>query len=725
MDAVTTIDNDEQVPVQAKARPPLFPEPAVLWAVFRRRLYLFVILCVLTIAAIAGWTLRTTPQYQATSTVVIEPQKTDVVDNVRSVNAPIMPDSAAIDTEVQILSSPTLAGRVADALHLERYPEFGGGAGAMLQDDSAATDPGLHPLARAVIAHMNIHRVGLSFVIAITAVTRDRQLASDLANEYAKLYVSGQSDTKNDRTKTVSGELQVKLADMETKVLAADQQVERYKISHNLMSAEGSTLAEQEVSQLGGQIASARADLADKSARLAAARSQLAHGGGGADIGAALGSGTVSGLRQREADTSQRLADLTSRYGERYPDVIKTRLELADLRGQLQREIDRIISSLSAERQASASRLASLTGSQSGAKGTLASNNAASVGLLELQRKADAARTIYQAFLNRSKETVSQEGMEQADARVDALARVPLLPFTPNIPLSILFALIGGPLVGLAGIAVAEYLDGRVRTKQDVEHKLRVRYIGGVPDLQSTLGKMRLTETPQQYLLNHTGSAFAESFRSLRAAIMSKGQTVPRVIAITSALPREGKSTTSVCLACTMVSSGSKTVLVDCDIRRRSASGMMLPEGWSGLLDYVAGRSTLDEALFLDPASGLYVLGTTVAQTGTGDVFAERSVKAVLDDLRARFDVVVLDTAPVLGIAETRTVAAAADSVVMLARWRSTSMKAADAALEMLLAAHVNLRGVALTLVDIRRFASTGYQDVYSYHGKFKGYYQN
>lgn len=718
--------NEDQPQPQAKAKPPLLPDASLLWAVFRRRMWLFIVVSLIVVGAIVAWTLTRTPLYSATATVLIEPQQANVVDNVRSVNAPLSGDAAAIETEVQILSSAGLAGRVADALHLERYPEFGGGAGAMIAEDDRGAGPGMHPLARAVQSRVRINRVGLSYLIGISAESSNRFLAAQIANEYARQYLAQQAEAKNNRVSSVSTELQTRLKDMEARVLAADRAVQQYKIANNLMSSQGSTMAEQEVSNLGSQIAGARAELASANARLSAARNQLARGGGGADVGAALGSGTVSSLRQREADTTQRLADLTTRYGDRHPDVQRARQELVDVRAQLQREIDRIISSLSAEQQAAASRLGSLTGSQSAAKGALASNNAAAVGLLELERKADAVRSIYQAFLNRSKETVSQEGLERADARVDSLSRTPLLPVTPNIPLAIAFALLLAPISGLGAIAIAEYLDGKVSTKQDVEHKLRVRYIGAVPRLDSTLDKKRRqVESPADYLLEHPASAFAEAFRSLRTATLLKGRVVPRSVAVTSALPREGKSTTSICLARTFVGAGSRTVLVDCDIRRRSTSQEFMPEGWTGLTDYLAGTKPLEEALFKDPYTDLYVLGATELPELSRDLFATVPIEAFLAELQKHFDVVILDTAPVLGIAETRTIAAAADSVVMLARWRSTSMKAADAAVEMLLAGHAKLRGVALTLVDIRRYASTGYQDVYSYHKKFKGYYQN
>jgi Mrp family chromosome partitioning ATPase len=121
----------------------------------------------------------------------------------------------------------------------------------------------------------------------------------------------------------------------------------------------------------------------------------------------------------------------------------------------------------------------------------------------------------------------------------------------------------------------------------------------------------------------------------------------------------------------------------------------------------------------------LQVLGFNTADGSGSDLFTEGKLTHLLNELSERFDVILMDTAPVLGIAETRAVAAAADVVLLLARWRSTSIKAADTAVEILLGSGAKLEGAALTIVDVRHYASTGQQDVYSYHRKFAGYYTN
>ena len=139
----------------------------------------------------------------------------------------------------------------------------------------------------------------------------------------------------------------------------------------------------------------------------------------------------------------------------------------------------------------------------------------------------------------------------------------------------------------------------------------------------------------------------------------------------------------------------------------------------------LGGTTSIADALLKDSATDLQILGVNEAPGDGRDLLAAERVGRLLAELRAQFDYVVIDTAPVLGIADARAVASQADAVILLARWRSTSLRAADTALDLLLGSQAKVIGVALTLVDIRKYASTGHEDLYGYHKKFKGYYVN
>ncbi|WP_206245181.1 GumC family protein [Novosphingobium terrae] len=717
-----SIDGAEQSSQHDSGSGSTFPDPTAIVAIFQRRLWWFIApLCAAAIL-LGLYLVLVHPRYTAEASIVIEPRKTDVITSNRNIAAApdARPANDEVDTEVQILTSTTMAGRVAQALHLEQYPEY---RTTQSMDYNHAI-PSKNPLAETLLKHMLIQRTGLTFVITVAAKSKDPVLASRIANEYVRQYIAAGLDEKNHASDATGAFLQSKLDELRKDAVSADAAVQRYKVEHGLMSAEGATMAEQEVSSLNEEIAKARADYAEKRGRLNSARA-LAGQSDGQNLQTALQSPTISELRSKEAEASRRLADLSAHYGELYPEVIRTQKELADIRTQISRELQRIVSSLNGEAQIAESRLASLTQSQAAASGKLASNSVSQIELLELQRKAEGASAIYAAYLNRSNEIISRKGLNSPDARISALSPVPTVPTSPNIPLAVLSALLAGVGLGIAGVFFAEYLDSGVSTKADVERRLRVRYAGSVPELKSTLGNVRVPQSPQDYIIDHPNSAFAEAFRSLRAILMLRSNSGPRVVAITSALPREGKSTTSICLARTFVGSEIRTVLVDCDIRRRSASDALLPPDSRGLLDYFAGKVSITEAIVQDRFTNLSVLGTTIAADAGHDIMTRANIDRMLEDLRAHFDVILLDTAPVLALAETRDLAVTADSVLIVTRWRATSRKAVDAAIQLLLNAGARVRGLALSRVDVSKFASTGPEDIYSYHKKFAGYYVN
>ncbi|TPG16537.1 protein-tyrosine kinase [Sphingomonas koreensis] len=705
---------DEPVVARATvgARPNILPDPRVVWMIFRRNLWLFAIVFLLIVAAVAAWTLMQVPSYSATASLLIEPSSPEVVD-VKAVTPDLPSNSDVIDTQVRLIQSPSIARRAADAY------------AALRPQDPRSAVANRAQLANVILSMVDANRSGLTYVIDISARSTDPQFAADAANLVAQQYIAAQRDAKVGANEQASGWLSKRTSELRDAASQADAALQNYKISHGLMSANGATMAEQEVSGLNTEIASAKADLAEKQGRLNAARAQLNAGGNGADVGAALGSGTIGGLRQSEAAASAQVAELKSRYGPLYPDLVKAKSNLAEIREQIQLEINRILSNLQADVNVASSRLASLDASESRANGALAGNNSAAVGLNELQRRSDAARLIYETFLNRLRETSAQQGLQQADARIAAPAPTPLGPDFPRKKLMAMFGIILGLFGGVAAIAVREYLQGGIRTKSDVERKLRVRYAGAVPTLQSTLGNVRPTEPPEDYIVSHPFSAFAESFRGLQAFLMLGGGRSARVVAIVSALPQEGKTTTSNCLARAASLGGLRTVLVDCDLRRRGTSELIIHGPQPGLYEYMRGEVTIDEALVEDPESGVFVLGTSEPQKDARDPLTPNNLVRMLADLRARFDVIILDTAPVLGVADARAVAASADRVLVISRWSKTSIHAVEAAVDVLLDAGAKISGVALTQVDITRYASTGHSDTYGYQKKFRGYYTN
>ncbi|MFC5345625.1 GumC family protein [Brevundimonas staleyi] len=717
-----------------------------LIATFRRRLKLFLALALLIFVLVLVFTLQATPLYTATASVMIDTRTEQVVDT-QAVLSGLSADAGMVDTEVEVLRSRQLAERVVTALKLDEDPEFNeelapkgviGQVGDSIGALFGAAAPGAtreqlseiearkqhEQVVDTVRSRLQIRRIGLTYVMGVSFTSPNPEKAATIANAFAQNYLLEQLEAKFEATRQANTWLNTRLNDLRGEVIQSEAAVEQYRNANNLLSASGATLTEQEISTYNTQLATVRAQQAEDEARLSTARAQMARGSTGEDVGEALGSTVVQQLRARRAEVSGRVADLSSRYGPRHPDMLRAERELADIDGQIQAEIGRIVSNLEARVQVSRQRTASMQGSLSGARGTLAANNNASVRLNELQRNAEAARTVYQGLLDRFQQTTSQEGLEESDARVVSRAIIPLAPSSPNVPLNLALGLIVALGAGLAGVVLAEMLDAGMTTGEDVERKLHLPHIGSVPLVSSIADPSERRIPPADYLLQKPLSAFSEGIRALRTSILFSrvGQSVG-VIAVTSTLPGEGKTTTAGCLARSAAQAGQRVVIVDCDLRRRAVNRLFNIEPTAGLIEVLNGAAALESALALDEPSGAYVLPLTHASFTPKDVFSSQAMDKLLADLRHNFDLVILDTAPVLAVADTRVLAAKADTVVFLTRWRSTPQKAISNSLKLLDKAGAHIAGVALVQVDMKSQARYGYGDAGYYYGAYKQYY--
>ena len=710
--------------------------------IFRRRLRLFAAVALVVFVAAVLVTFTATPMYTATANVMLDTRQ-EQVTNVEAVLSGLPADSSTVDTEVEILKSRRLAERVVNALQLDKDPEFNaqlrepgpiamvvggvmsvatGFAPPEARNDAVAQQKAQERVVDSVLSHLSVRRAGLTYVINVSFEAESPTKAATIANKFAELYLLEQLEAKFDATQQATEWLNTRLDDLRQQVLADEAAVQQYKIANNLLSAEGATLTEQEISSYNQSLAQARAQVAEDEARLATARRQLAAGSTGDDVGEALNSPVIQKLREQRVAVSSRVADLQGRYGERHPEMLTARRQLSDIDAQIQAEIQRIISNLEAQVQVSRQRAGAISGSLSNARGTLAGNNQAMVRLNELERTAEASRTLYESYLSRYKETSTQGGIEQSDARVVSNAAIPTGQSSPKVPLNLALGLILALGAGAGAVVLAEMFDAGLATAEDVEQRLEVSYLGAIP-LLSSVAEGR-AGSPIDYVVDKPLSSFAEAFRNLRASVIYSrlGESV-NVVAVTSALPGEGKTTTSVCLARSAALQGHRVIVVDCDLRRRSVNRLMGKDPSAGLIEVLAGEASLDQVIATDPATGMRLLPLANTSVTAKDVFGSPAMDRLLEELRRTYDLVVLDTAPVLPVADTRVLAPKADAVVFLARWRKTPQHAIEAAFRQLLGTGAHLGGVALTQVDMKQQSKYGYGDPGYYYAEYKKYY--
>jgi len=714
-----------------------------LVAAFKRRLRLMIGVAAAVFLLVVLATAQMTPKYTATAEVLLDPRKEAVAD-MQSVVSQLPASSQAVDTEAQVIQSRSVAEKVVAKLKLDQDPEFNPEVGvkpglldglktfAKSLAPKASVDANNSEIAQrkhekvvdSVIKGLSVKRVGLTYLIDVSFTSKDPAKSAQIANAFADQYLLSQLDAKFDATQQANQWLNGRLADLRVQVEQAETAVGQYKIANNLMSAQGATLVEQEISNLDQQLATTRAEQAEADARLNTAKRQLAQGSTGEDVGEALTSPVVQQLRRQRAEVTQKVADLQGRYGDRHPEMLKAQRQLADIDTQIKQEIGRIISNLSAQAEVARQRTASVQSSVGQSRGNLASNNRDSVRLNELQRNADSVRLLYESLLNRFKETSAQQGLEQSDARVTSRARIPTKQSSPKVLINFAAGVILALGAGIAAAVLAELLSSGLGTAEEVQDRLGLPALGSIPALHTTIERDQGSKTKAvDYVIEKPLSSFTEAFRNLRASVLfSKVGQAVRVILITSSLPGEGKTTTSICLARTMASMGSRVVLLDCDLRQRSVNRMLGFEAEVGLLEVLNGTATLAQALVHDQLSGAVVLPLAKGAYTPKDVFGSAAMQNLIKTLRAEFDIVLIDSAPVLPIADTRVLAALADVVVVLARWRKTPLKALESTLR-LLSPSAYVSGVALTQVDMKAQARYGYGDPGYYYRSYQKYY--
>ncbi|WP_426024083.1 GumC family protein [Brevundimonas sp. PWP3-1b1] len=702
-------------------------------AAFRRRAGLFTAVATVVCLIVLALMLGQTSVYTATANLQIKTRKEQVIAGPAVLSA-LDAEAAIVDTEVEVLKSPQLAAGVVDALDLTQDPEFN--ARLRRSHFAGITDRiGRAPVPDreierqqvidAVSRRLTVRRVGLTYSMAVGFTSENPTKAARIANAFAERYLQSQLTAKFDANSQANAFLGARLEDLRRQVETADAAVSLYRIENGLLSAQGATLTEQEISVYNQQLASARAQQAEQDARLRTARSQMAAGSNGDDVGEALTSPVVQNLRAQRAAISTRVADLSVRYGPLHPDMIRARQELADIDAQIQAEIRRVVSNLDAQAQVAQQRAASVQTSLNAARSVLADNNAASVRLLELEGEAEAARAIYRAFLDRYRETSAQTGVEQPDARIVSHATPPTSQSAPNLMLSITLALVLSVAAGVVAVILAARLQTGLATAEEVERKLGLTAIGAIPLASSVTAPDDQDIHPIDLVLQRPLSMFTEAFRALRASIHptnipSRGA---KVVAVTSALPGEGKTTAAVCLARVSARAGGRVLLVDGDPRRRAVTRMLGLNPAQGLTEVLRGAASWRDALVLDPASGAHVLPLSDAEASAEDLFGSPAMDALLIELRQAFDLILLDTPPVLALADARVLAARADTVVLLARWRKTPARAVESAIRILNHSGVDILGVALTQVDVKLQARHGYGDAGYHYEAYRRYY--
>lgn len=682
-----------------------------LGAILRRRWLTLVLVSGVIFAIAAVLIMLMVPTYQATARIQLDPNR----DPLARAQNPQPTDlgSEFIETEVTVLNSQDIAKAVVDKLRLDQDPEFTKGLDR-LTSAPAGSPQRTAAVVRAVKKNLVVGRDRLTYVINVGYKSTDPTKAADIANAFAEAYIAAKVNSRVGTAGTQAQFFERQLAELGDEVRSAEAAAAQYRARTGIVKDGGAgSIVDQQIGPLSTQLATAESEAAEARAALAAARGQIARGGVDA-VSEVRSSPVISDLRRQRAEVLRNLGEVSSRYGPRHPESIKINQQLSELDAQIKAEANRAIGSLEAAARAADARVASLRGSMRQLESQQAGNTRASVTADSLEREADSKRAAYDKMAQLSVQSVQGQRSDISQATIIDPAVPPSAPDSPRRAVMLAMALMLALAAGSAVVIAQELLVPGIRSVGDFESQFGIPMLAAVPRIK---GK----GSPADLVSDRSTSLFGESVRIARASILGVRHSKPvKVIAFTSSVPAEGKTTTALSFARTLAISGARTLLIDCDVRRASLRALISTDVRTGLVEVLGGQAPLASAIIADTTSGLDLLTVAQPYFSSEDLFGGDAMAHMLNDLRGRYDQIILDLPPVLGLADARFLAALGDAVVLIVRWGKTPASAVGSALRQLNLDEVPVVGAIFTMVDPSSEAIGG---VY-YSKKYGTYYR-
>lgn len=709
----------------------------LLAMLMRRREVLFLTLALCVVLALV-FTSAQPRIYAANADVVIISGNTQVAPDEQDASQDGATRPEEVETQIQLIQSREMAGQVLDQTGLlgnavfradvleprSLWDNILGSIGVERRTDGAARSIGAKEFREQAIGYLvkrlAVTRVGNSLNLRIGFSDIDAQRAAQIANAYARFYTLDDVRERTRSSTAAARTLRGKVDELRKTANEAFAQVQAYRVAHGLISSSATSLTEQEISTYNQQVASARAEAARDAAALSSARGQLRAGGAG-NVGSAGSSPVVANLRAQRAQLVARERDLSQRYFDDNADLVTVRRQIADLDSQIAAEVNRSVQALSSDAQASAERLSSLLASRNGTRAQLSTDNTALVELADLERKADAAQTLYRSYLEQFNKVVAGSGTEQPKARLISAANVPFKPVTPNILLNLALGFVVGLFAGALLAVLSELSYRGFTTIEDVEKRLGVAGLGSIPAYRTVRPH---GASPLETVRDYPDGAFSESLRNVIVSARNLSGGTVKVIAMTSAVPGEGKSTLSACIGRSLATAGDRVVVVDCDVIRSQLSRMFnFQKSDPGLREALHAQE-VEVACYEEPESPMRIVPIT-QPFAKGERLTERGrFVRMVARLREDFDVIILDCPPILPIAETREIIACADATLLIVSWRRTTDRIVKTALRLLPTRCVKDLGVVLNMVDMEKQVRFGWHDAASLYKHYAGYYQ-
>lgn len=687
------------------------------------------LLTVVTVVTIASFKMK--PIYVAVARVQFDKESQNLLPFQGSNSEDMYIDMENyLETQAKVLQSETLAMQTIKSLNLGQYPEFGGPS-AMAD---LARSGGLQrrpAILGSFLGGLSVKRIAGSRLIEVQFEAEDAQLAAQIVNAQLQNFIEQDFRSRFEATTQATTWLSSELEELRIKVEKSENTRVTYERQNKIWSVdEKQNITTQKLGDVSKSLTDAQADLIQKQAM-----AQLAHSGSVDSVPVVRDSPVVQDLLRRRSDLSVQYTEALNQFGPNYPKVQRLQAEVKDVQDSLAHEKLSIVGRVDAEFHFARDRVALLSKALDDQK--LQANELAEklVQYNVLKHEAESNKQLYDGLLEKLKEAGITAGLRSSNIRIVDPALIPASPARPqkarNIFLAFLVGLVGG--IGLAFLR--EYLDNTVKSPDDIQSLTGLPSLAVVPALRNLGGQNRVygktlpaaseSESPRVELVSHSQpkSMVSEAFRALRTSLLlSQAEQPPQVILVTSALPREGKTTAAVNLAVTLAQLGDRTLLIDSDLRKpgiRRALGINIGKE-AGLSSYLAGVAALEDIMFPHPViTNLSAMPTGPIPPSPADLLSSHRMRDALLYLREQYKFIVIDSPPIMAATDAVIISALVDGVLLVVRSGETPKEAFLRSRDLLVGVKSRVLGVVLNAVDS---SAPDYYYSYRYYPYAYGY---
>ena len=708
------------------------------WRILIKRKWTVVTTLILMVVLVTIFSLRMTKLYRAAGRIALTNETAGVFKDTPGSNGNDESEISSIETQVKIIQSESLALQVAHKLQLERRPEFGGqktDAGMNVTDSRNLNTANESAYIGFLRGSLEVETIPNTKMIEIRYINPDPKFSAAVVNAYINAYVEQNIKTKFDSTMQAADWLSKQLADLQIKVEGSQQKLVEYERAHEIVGTdEKKNVVMSKLDQVNSELTIAENDRIQKQALYTYAKS-----GNAEMLAAVVQNPLAQKLREQEADLKSQYAQLSAQFGPQYPKVIEINTRMLQVQKLIDSEVQKSIGRLQTDYLASQKREEMLRDAFNKQKQEANTLSQDSIQYSILKRDADSNRNIYEGLLQKLKEAGIEAGLRSSNIRIVDYARAPGAPYKPDVPRNMWLAILIGLTGGIALAFAVEAMDNTVRTVEQAESISQVPSLGMIPlataaSEQTAYGRKFLNKggnKPSTAALSlndpvahaRPKSQIAETYRAVRTSILlsSMGRP-PKTILVTSALPQEGKSVTSVNTAIVLAQQGSRVLIIDADLRRPTIHKHFRVPVVGGLSRVLTGTADIDKAIVPWPKlPQLHVLPAGPHPPHPAELLSSQAMRDLLEKLKERYDHILIDTPPVLSVTDAVLLSVQVDSVLLVLRSGRTTKMALRRACDLLFQVSARLTGVIVNGVDLR--SPDYYYYYYSGSKYYGGYY--